>query len=296
MTDLPIKHSASSLQKYNPVKGLKTIAVAEAAEKFYKRAKDPTGLRKAITLKLTEQRAFVLWWDDQTKDKGGRPSKTGFRSETGLRPGKDGLPGKLIIHRWRKKLAEEKRFEQEIETAVLRALILLEGTPHGDTILQSSESVEWYTPSQYIEAAREVMGGIDLDPASCKKANRTVRAETFYSLDDNGLEQEWIGRIWLNPPYGIFGPPFVDRALIMFADKKIDQAVLCLNANSNDCSWFRPLWDHLLCFSYGRPAFSTPDGRESAATHGTVFVYLGDRQDAFRLGFEKFGAVVRRAS
>lgn len=34
----------------------------------------------------------------------------------------------------------------------------------------------WYTPASYIEAARAVMDGIDLDPFSSEKANSTIRA------------------------------------------------------------------------------------------------------------------------
>lgn len=49
---------------YDPEQGLKAVAVAEAAEKHFARAKDSTKLYEAITAKLGEQRRFVLWFDD----------------------------------------------------------------------------------------------------------------------------------------------------------------------------------------------------------------------------------------
>ena len=46
------------------------------------------------------------------------------------------------------------------------------------------------------------MGGIDLDPASCERANTVVRATTWWDETDSPLTRKWFGRVWLNPPFG----------------------------------------------------------------------------------------------
>ena len=71
-------------------------------------------------------------------------------------------------------------------------------------IQHSSESVEHYSPVEVVDAARELMGGIDLDPASSELANSYIRARRFFTEEDNGLRKLWKGgRIFLNPPGGL---------------------------------------------------------------------------------------------
>ena len=93
---------------------------------------------------------------------------------------------------------------------------------------------EWYTPNAVVEAAREAMGAIDLDPASCAEANEIVRAGAFYSRADNALARPWYGKVWLNPPFGRHAPLFVAR----LSAGEIEQACLLLPQNSLCTAWF----------------------------------------------------------
>lgn len=88
----------------------------------------------------------------------------------------------------------------------------------------SMDSPEWYTPSPIAEAAREVMGGIDLDPASCAEANEIVRANRYYTEAENGLIQPWHGRVFLNPPGGLV-PDFWRKAVAEWEAQRLEQMI-----------------------------------------------------------------------
>lgn len=165
------------------------------------------------------------------------------------------------------------------------------------------KSNEWYTPAKYIEAAREVMGGIDLDPASCELANRTVKAARYYSKEDDGLSKEWAGRIWLNPPYGKLNPVpgstksyqklFVERAVREYQQRRIEQAVLLLLGNACFAHYFYPLWEYPLCFHDGYITFNKPDGSTDDFGFGTIIVYLGPNEQTFIDVFSQFGRIAK---
>lgn len=80
----------------------------------------------------------------------------------------------------------------------------------------SSAKENWGTPTWIADAARRVLGGIDLDPASSTDANKIVQARRYFTKGDNGLARIWrlddapipLGTggprisIFLNPPGG----------------------------------------------------------------------------------------------
>lgn len=88
----------------------------------------------------------------------------------------------------------------------------------------SCDSPEWFTPRQYVEGARQVLGGIDLDPASHREANRIVGADRFYDARANGLRRKWFGRVFVNPPGGLVAE-FWHRTIDAWEDRDITAAI-----------------------------------------------------------------------
>jgi hypothetical protein len=64
--------------------------------------------------------------------------------------------------------------EEKAHQWTLRALG--DGSPHAS---QNSGVSEWYTPDDYIQAARNVTGSIDTNPATTEAVNERIEAELF---------------------------------------------------------------------------------------------------------------------
>jgi hypothetical protein len=91
----------------------------------------------------------------------------------------------------------------------------------------SMDSPEWFTPPAIVEAAREVLGSITLDPASHAEANRIIGARRFYTARDNGLRRPWgrgRARVLLNPPGGTV-PAFWARLMGAWEFGEIEAAI-----------------------------------------------------------------------
>lgn len=158
-------------------------------------------------------------------------------------------------------------------------------------VSQNTGMPEWYTPSVFIESARAVLGTIDTDPASSEIAQRTVKAETFYSVDDNGLEQEWSGNVWMNPPYtsGLIDQ-FIEKLKKHVVNDDVFAAIVLVN-NATETKWFQSLASisSAICFPSSRIRFLDPEGNLGAPLQGQAIAYIGPDAEEFKMEFSKFG-------
>ena len=162
---------------------------------------------------------------------------------------------------------------------------------HRPHVTNNSGCNEWYTPEKYIDLAREVLGEIDLDPASCAFANETVKARLFYSEDNDGLSQTWRGRVWMNPPYSAeLVTRFTDKFVNEYNDGNITEGIVLVN-NATETAWFVNMAKNAsaVVFPRGRIRYVSPTRDSLAPLQGQAFLYFGDKAERFMAAFSSLG-------
>jgi ParB family chromosome partitioning protein len=182
--------------------------------------------------------------------------------------------------------------QREIASLPTRKEIVEEVKKHVHVAQNSGEN-EWYTPPQFIESARLVMGSIDTDPASNPIANATVKATRFFTKDEDGLQQKWEGNVWMNPPYAQpLMSQFAEAISEKFESGEIEQAIILVN-NATETQWFQRMASvaSAVCFPKSRVKFLDPNGKPGAPLQGQAIIYMGDSKRVFRDEFRKYGAI-----
>lgn len=123
---------------------------------------------------------------------------------------------------------------------------------------------EWLTPPHIIES----LGDFDLDPCSPGDRRPWDTAAQHYDIHDNGLAQPWVGRVWLNPPYG----RETGRWLARLAEH--GDGIALIFARTETAMFFSEVWEKAdaLLFLRGRLAFHHIDGTRAKTNSGAPSV------------------------
>lgn len=124
---------------------------------------------------------------------------------------------------------------------------------------------EWLTPPEIIKA----LGKFDLDP--CSPINRPWdTADKHFSIIENGLSNQWIGRVWLNPPYG--------KESALWLSKLADHGngIALIFARTETKMFFKQVWNRAdaLLFLKGRLHFYHVNGEKAKANSGAPSVLI----------------------
>lgn len=143
-----------------------------------------------------------------------------------------------------------------------------------ENINADSGEKTWLTPKHIIDA----LGHFDTDP--CCPPNMPWRtADRMLTKADDGTTAPWVGRVWLNPPYGREAYPFLER---MSRYNGGGIALIFVRTDAKQWhDWVFPCADSVL-FLRGRLRFCDADGNEanSCPTPSALIAYSPADTDA----------------
>lgn len=127
------------------------------------------------------------------------------------------------------------------------------------------KSDEWLTPPAIIGA----IGPFDLDPCS-PVVRPWPTAAVHYTREDDGLNKDWFGRIWCNPPFG-------NEAIKWL--RKLEQhgnGIGLVPARTETKMFYECVWGkaHGVLFIKGRPKFHLVDGSPAPFNSGAPIALI----------------------
>lgn len=173
-----------------------------------------------------------------------------------------------------------------------------------------SVSDDWYTPLSIVDPAKQLLGKIDFDPASCEEANKRIKATLFLDKEHDALSYGCWSEVLLTLPATVFlNPPSVGKApgnkswaglywqkLMQFRDSgMLDDAIyVCFSLNQlqvlQNYHKLSPL-NFPMVVPESRIPFDTPGDcpKKKSPTHPSAIVYVPGWRDQTHRFIELFG-------
>lgn len=130
---------------------------------------------------------------------------------------------------------------------------------------------DWLTPPEIIGK----LGRFDLDP--CSPVGRPWdTASKHYTIEDNGLLKPWVGRVWMNPPYGNETEKWMRRMAMH------NQGIALIFARTETKTFFPWVWDHASAMLWikGRLRFYTKEGKQGGTAGAPSVLIAYGKRDA----------------
>ena len=250
------------------------------------------GLAKRMRLSLVDQNRIVEYRIHVARKAGSILASTVKRGGDAMAGTSAPLPDGITwsqSSRWQKAAKVERSLLREYLEAALEhdeevtMAGLIRASVNG--VHFRSDSVEWCTPAEIVNAVVEVLGVIELDPCSNGHTHPNVPAKQHFTREDDGLAREWAGAVFMSPPYGSSLPFWTAKLLDEFEAGRTTEAVALLQSRT-DTAWFESLREFPRCFLRGRLRFNN---HENSAPFPSMALYLGANTSRFARVFEPLG-------
>jgi len=140
-------------------------------------------------------------------------------------------------------------------------------------LMFSSKTDLWATPQSFFDKLNRVFK-FEIDVCALPE---NAKCPIYFTPEQNGLEQEWIGTLWMNPPYGKEISAWVEKAHL--SAKQNGATVVCLLPARVDTRWWHDYCEKAeVFFIKGRLKFG--GSKNSAPFPSAVVVFRPNLSEA----------------
>lgn len=136
-----------------------------------------------------------------------------------------------------------------------------------DNILLSSKRQDWETPPEFFKKLNSEFN-FTLDPCASPE---TAKCKKYYTIAENGLEQNWSGEtVFCNPPYGRELPKWIKKCA---EESKHATVVMLIPARTDTIAFHEYIYNKAeIRFIRGRLKFLVNGIKRDNSTFPTMIV------------------------